>query len=63
MVFHNYTTLEDAWNSSYMRNTKMMLRGENASCLKCYKEEEAGHLSKRNWETQYWGKPMILFIQ
>lgn len=54
----NHTTLEDAWNSSYMRNVrKMMLRGEKpASCLKCYKEEEAGHLSKRNWETTYWGK-------
>lgn len=53
----NHTTLEDAWNSGYMRNVrKMMLRGEKpASCLKCYKEEEAGHLSKRNWETEYWG--------
>jgi hypothetical protein len=40
-----------------MRNVrKMMLRGEQpASCLKCYKEENAGHLSKRNWETDYWG--------
>ena len=54
----NHTTLEEAWNSGYMRNVlKMMLRGEKpASCLKCYKEEEAGHLSKRNWETEYWGK-------
>ena len=54
----NHTTLDEAWNSSYMRNVrKMMLRGEKpASCLKCYKEEDAGHLSKRNWETDYWGK-------
>ena len=46
-----------------MRNVrKMMLRGEKpASCLKCYKEEEAGHLSKRNWETQYWGNRYDLF--
>lgn len=53
----NTTALHDAWNSSYMRNVrKMMLRGEKpAPCLKCYKEEDAGHLSKRNWETQYWG--------
>ena len=53
----NPTSLEEAWNSSYMRNVrKMMLRGEKPpSCLKCYKEEAAGHLSKRNWETQYWG--------
>jgi hypothetical protein len=52
----NTTSLHDAWNSSYMRNVrKMMLRGEKpASCLKCYKEEDAGHLSKRNWETAYW---------
>jgi hypothetical protein len=53
----NTTSLTDAWNSAYMRNVrKMMLRGEQpASCLKCYKEESAGHLSKRNWETDYWG--------
>jgi hypothetical protein len=52
----NNTSLEEAWNSAYMRNVrKMMLRGEKpASCLKCYKEEDSGHLSKRNWETQYW---------
>lgn len=54
----NTTSLEEAWNSSYMKNVRTtMLRGEKpASCLKCYKEEEAGHLSKRNWETEYWGK-------
>jgi MoaA/NifB/PqqE/SkfB family radical SAM enzyme len=53
----NHTSLSDAWNSAYMRNVrKMMLRGEKpASCIKCYKEESAGHLSKRNWETEYWG--------
>ena len=54
----NTTTLEEAWNSSYMRNVrKAMLRGEKpAPCLKCYKEEDSGHLSKRNWETEYWGR-------
>lgn len=32
-----------------------MLNGEKpASCLKCYKEEAAGHRSKRQWETEYW---------
>jgi hypothetical protein len=53
----NTTSLHDAWNSSYMKNVrKLMLKGEKpASCLKCYKEEETGHLSKRNWETEYWG--------
>lgn len=56
-VNFNTTRLEEAWNSGYMRNVRnMMLRGEKpASCIKCYKEEEAGHLSKRNWETEYWG--------
>lgn len=54
----NHTTLNDAWNSEYMRNVrKSMIMGQKpASCLKCYKEEDAGHLSKRNWETDYWGK-------
>ena len=63
MVFqHQRTTLEDAWNSSYMRNVPNdVTRRKTASCLKCYKEEEAGHLSKRNWETQYWGKPYDSF--
>lgn len=57
-VNFNTTRLEEAWNSSYMRNVRtMMLRGEKpASCLKCYKEEDSGHLSKRNWETEYWIK-------
>ena len=59
----NHTSLTDAWNSDYMRNVrKMMLRGEKpAPCLKCYKEEEAGQLSKRNWETEYWGNRYDLF--
>ena len=33
-----------------------MLNGEKLSCLKCYKEEDAGHNSKRMWETAYWDK-------
>ena len=27
---------------------------KSPSCLKCYKEEAAGHRSKRQWETEYW---------
>ncbi len=52
----NHTDLLDGWNNDYMRNVRLqMLDGEKpASCLKCYKEEEAGHSSKRNWETNYW---------
>lgn len=26
------------------------------SCKKCYKEEQAGHRSKRHWETEYWAQ-------
>ena len=39
-----------------MRNVrKQMLNGEQPpSCIKCYKEEAAGHNSKRMWETAYW---------
>ena len=34
---------------------RMMLKGERpASCLKCFKEEDAGHRSKRQWETAKW---------
>lgn len=52
----NNTTLMDAWNNDYMRNVRLqMLAGEKPpSCLKCYKEEDAGHASKRMWETEYW---------
>ena len=52
----NNTDLHSAWNNTYMRSVrKMMLEGDKpASCLKCYKEEAAGHRSKRQWETAYW---------
>ena len=57
-VNFNNTRLADAWNSGYMRNVrKLMLQGKQPeSCIKCYKEEAAGHISKRNWETDYWSK-------
>ena len=52
----NVSDFKSAWNSTYMRNVrKQMMNGEKpASCLKCFKEEEAGHNSKRMWETNYW---------
>ena len=52
------TSLMEAWNNEYMKKTRlMMLNGEKPnSCLKCYKEEEAGHISKRIWETRKWIK-------
>jgi hypothetical protein len=50
------TDLLSAWNGSYMRNIRrQMFAGEKPkSCLKCYKEEESGFRSKRQWETDYW---------
>ena len=54
----NVTDFQSAWNSKYMRNVrKQMLNGEiPASCTKCFKEEAAGHRSKRQWETAYWSQ-------
>lgn len=54
----NVSDFETAWNSTYMRNVrKQMLNGEKPpSCLKCFKEEAAGHRSKRMWETRYWSE-------
>lgn len=54
----NVTDLQTAWNSNYMKNVRrQMLNGEKPpSCLKCYKEEDAGHNSKRMWETAYWSE-------
>jgi len=53
----NVADFQTAWNSTYMKNVrKQMLNGEKpASCLKCFREEDAGHSSKRMWETDYWG--------
>ncbi len=54
----NVTDFQSAWNSKYMKNVrKQMMNGEKPpSCLKCYKEEESGHRSKRQWETAYWSQ-------
>lgn len=54
----NVSDFLTSWNSTYMKNVRrQMLNGEQPpSCLKCYKEEAAGHNSKRMWETDYWGK-------
>jgi hypothetical protein len=54
----NVTDFQTAWNSEYMRNVRtQMLKGEEPpSCMKCYKEEESGHRSKRQWETHYWSQ-------
>ena len=54
----NVTDFQTAWNSKYMRNVrKQMMNGEvPPSCVKCFKEEAAGHRSKRQWETHYWSQ-------
>lgn len=50
------TGLMESWNNEYMKGVRrMMLNGEQPeSCTKCFKEEEAGHRSKRIWETRKW---------
>jgi hypothetical protein len=50
------TGLLESWNNEYMKGVRrQMLAGEKpASCIKCFKEEEAGHRSKRQWETRKW---------
>tara|TARA_B100001057_G_scaffold229396_1_gene229691 strand:+ start:4082 stop:5548 length:1467 start_codon:yes stop_codon:yes gene_type:complete len=52
----NNSDLMEAWNNDYMKNVRtQMLSGQKPpACLKCYKEEAAGHRSKRQWETEYW---------
>lgn len=54
----NVSDFLSSWNSTYMKNVRLqMLNGEEPpSCIKCYKEERAGHNSKRMWETAYWSK-------
>lgn len=54
----NVADFQTAWNSTYMKNIrKQMLNGEvPPSCAKCFKEEAAGHNSKRMWETRYWSE-------
>jgi len=58
----NVSDFLSSWNSSYMKNVRrQMLNGEEPpSCTKCYKEERAGHKSKREWETKYWSERVDL---
>ena len=58
----NVSDFETAWNSDYMKNVRLQMLngGKPPSCLKCYKEEEAGHRSKRQWETHYWSQRVDL---
>jgi len=49
-------TLEQVWNSTYMKSIRLqMLDGQiPTSCTKCFKEEEQGIVSKRQWESEIW---------
>jgi len=51
-----YDTISEVWNSTYMKTVRLqMLAGEAPlSCRKCYKEEDAGIVSKRQWESEVW---------
>jgi MoaA/NifB/PqqE/SkfB family radical SAM enzyme len=61
MNFRNHT-LGEVWNSQFMRDTRLtMLDGRKPeSCLKCYKEEDNGIVSKRQWETKVWSERIDL---
>lgn len=54
------TGLLESWNNEYMKGVRrQMLAGKKpAACIKCFKEEEAGHRSKRQWETDKWIKEL-----
>jgi MoaA/NifB/PqqE/SkfB family radical SAM enzyme len=51
-----HDTIAEVWNSDYMKTVRLqMLAGEAPpSCTKCYKEEAAGIVSKRQWESKVW---------
>ena len=51
-----HDTIADVWNSNYMKTVRLqMLAGEAPpSCKKCYKEEDSGIVSKRQWEGEVW---------
>jgi hypothetical protein len=58
----NTSDFLSSWNNDYMKNIRLQMLngGKPPSCLKCYKEEDAGHNSKRMWETAYWEKRVDL---
>lgn len=50
------TSPSEVWNNNYMKNTRTTMLNNNIpdSCIKCFKEESLGIVSKRMWETGYW---------
>ena len=55
-------TVEEVWNSEFMRNTRLKLLNNCVpdSCKKCFEEESKGIKSKRYWETQVWRERLDL---
>lgn len=51
-------SLWSVWNNDFMRTTRQqILAGEVPnSCQKCFREEQQGIVSKRQWENQEWAK-------
>lgn len=49
-------TLEEVWNSSHMKTTRLQMLANQIplSCSKCFEEEAQGIVSKRQWETVVW---------
>jgi MoaA/NifB/PqqE/SkfB family radical SAM enzyme len=49
-------TIEQVWNSKYMKDIRLDMLDNQIppSCTKCFKEEAAGIVSKRQWETVVW---------
>lgn len=49
-------TVEEVWNSSQMRETRIQMLNDEIpnSCRKCFEEESKGIVSKRQWETRVW---------
>lgn len=49
-------TIEEVWNSSQMRETRIQMLNDEIpnSCRKCFEEESKGIVSKRQWETRVW---------
>jgi len=47
-----------SWNNKFMKTARLtILKGGIPSpCVKCFREEQAGHRSKRIWETKYWSE-------
>jgi len=49
-------SLEEIWNSDFMKTTRVQMLNNEVpkSCTKCFQEEAAGIVSKRQWETETW---------